>query len=147
LFACPGARRTCGRGGCRGGHSGPGRRGCPPRHVPFRDRFDAPFGYDNFTDDPYYDGYFDPDRGHRRRREKQGNVEIKVSPKSASVSVNGLLYGRNGQARFNLPAGTWSVELQAPGYVSQKFDLEVRQGEQYRIERKLEAVADNPVPD
>ena len=100
--------------------------------------FGSPFYHSPFYD-PFYHGYAHGYAGGEpgERDGKKGNVELKVSPKDAVVSVNGVEYGKAGGARLNLPAGQWRIEIRAPGHVPQVIDLNVEQGIRYTIERKL----------
>ena len=65
-------------------------------------------------------------------------MEVKVSPSSAAILVDGIGYGRKGRAKINLPEGHWTVELRAPGYLPQRVELNVLQGVHYSIDRRLE---------
>ncbi|MFN3648369.1 MAG: PEGA domain-containing protein [Armatimonadota bacterium] len=94
----------------------------------------SPF-YDPFYSPYYYSGM---DRESREDEVGSGNVIVNVKPSNASVYVDGLLYSSKGKTRFNLPVGTWKLELRAPGYLPQTIELRVEQGVEYKIERKLE---------
>lgn len=97
------------------------------------------FGYASPFYDPFYDGWY----GRRLYDDNDGNpsgdnVTLRVKPENASVYVNGILYSSRGRGHFNLPAGEWTVELRAPGYLPQTVNLRVEQGVRYTVERKLE---------
>lgn len=96
-----------------------------------------------FYGDSFFYGIYAPRMGaygYRQERERDSgeNITINVSPKNTSVFVNGLLYSSKGRARFNLPIGTWKIELQAPGHSPQSLEIKVDQGIRYIIERKLD---------
>jgi len=89
----------------------------------------APLGYDN----PFYDSG-EP----TRKLGFSDNIVLRIQPENARISVNGLLYSSKGKASFDLPVGTWTIEVSAPGYRSETITLNVEQGVQYTVERRLE---------
>jgi hypothetical protein len=95
------------------------------------------FGYRSPFYDPFYSGFYQPDRLDRDS-EAGHNVTVRVKPEHARVVVNGLLYSSKGKTSFDLPMGQWTVEISAPGYRTEIVNLNVEQGVRYRIERKLE---------
>jgi hypothetical protein len=150
-------------GGGRTGNASPGRRGPRDRpdwdgHVPggkrghdhdyhhghSRDwwarRSYWGYGFGGYFYDPFYSpfssyGAFDGDVD--RDHAEDENIEVRVKPDDAQIYVNGLLYSNHGRARFTLPSGPWTVEIRAPGYQTERVELNVEQGRRYKIERKL----------
>lgn len=97
--------------------------------------FYSGFGYA----DPFY--YRDYGDGYESPGKYDENIQFKLSPKNTEVYAGGILYSKKGKRpRFNLPNGTWTLELRAPGYEPQVFDLKVEPGIKYLIERKLEKI-------
>lgn len=90
---------------------------------------------------PYYDPFYrtgsyrDEDQEDRQQKGER-NIEVRVQPREAEISVNGVSYGR-GRASFSLPSGAWTMELTAPGYLPQILELIVEPGVKYRVERSL----------
>jgi hypothetical protein len=139
-------------GGNRGGgrnHHRPGRRfyRWSPWSVGLYGGFGGYSGFGmgfGYYRSPFFDPFYSPyyysgmDREPREDEVGSGNVIVNVKPSNASVYVDGLLYSGKGKTRFNLPVGTWKLELRAPGYLPQTIELRVEQGVEYKIERKLE---------
>lgn len=99
------------------------------------------YGFGGYFYDPFYSPFYSygafNDSYDVDRREDERNIEVKVKPDDAQVYVNGLLYSNNGKARFALASGPWTVEIRAPGYQTERVELNVEPGKRYRIERKL----------
>lgn len=89
--------------------------------------------------DPYDPGRdYDRDSDREKRGAGQGNVELKLSPKDVEVYVNGILYSTKGNTKISLPVGTWTIEIRAEGYITETIELQIKQGDKYKIERKLQ---------
>ena len=54
------------------------------------------------------------------------------------VYVNGILYSTKGNTKISLPVGTWTIEIRAEGYITETIELQIKQGDKYKIERKLQ---------
>ena len=125
-----------------GGHHGGGGHHHHP--IPIWWLGGGGFGFGGFAyASPFYDPFYDGWYGRRLYGDENGsssgdNVTLRVKPENASVYVNGVLYSGRGHGHFNLPAGEWTVELRAPGYLPQTVNLRVEQGVRYTVERKLE---------
>jgi hypothetical protein len=102
--------------------------------------------YDPYWYDPFYSSWYGfgigvgGDREKRGRREKE-NVVLRIEPRNALVYVNGILMARSSRTEFSLPTGRWRLEIVAPGYRTLETDVEIQQGVQFRLERKLERLA------
>lgn len=98
------------------------------------------YGFGGYFYDPFYSPFYSygayDDDGDRNQAEEE-NIEVRVKPDDAQIYVNGLLYSNRGKARFTLPSGPWTVEIRAPGYQTERIELNVEQGKRYKIERKL----------
>ncbi|WP_337844547.1 PEGA domain-containing protein [Thermus sp.] len=65
-----------------------------------------------------------------------GALELDSRPQGAEVYMDGRLVGRT-PLRLSLPAGSYEVLLQAPGYAAYQARLEVRPGETLRLSADL----------
>ncbi len=92
------------------------------------------------------------DRGDDRRndRRKEGgreeqvvveNVRLKVSPKEASVYLNGQRVYADGRSELTLPAGNHRLEFVRQGYRTEVVELKVVDGLDFRVERKMEKLS------
>lgn len=84
-----------------------------------------------------------PDRGPR------GYLELQVEPSSAEVFIDeqyaGVVEGWGNQT-IPVEPGVRRVELRAPGYYTQRFDLEIGAHELVTLELKMEPTFDDEPP-
>ncbi len=128
---------------------GDSRRRCPKGRRDCRESCCNQYGYGETWRgwDPVYDGWgfpwpdhpnpgrIDPDEDRIRGSSK--NVELRISPVEVEVFVNGIRYSKKGNTRLTLPSGHWTIEIRSEGYLTETLALEIKQGDRYRIERKL----------
>jgi hypothetical protein len=72
-----------------------------------------------------------------RRREGSENVALRVSPDRTAVLLNGVFVNMDGRAGLELPPGRHRLEFVRPGYRTEVAEVEVQQGLDYTVERKL----------
>lgn len=124
---------------------------CPNGRRNCRDRCCNPYDYGNSPDawrPSDNDGWGFPwpdypkpgrdDEDDRDVRAVRKNVELRISPQNVEVFVNGIRYSKKGNTRVTLPSGHWTIEIRADGYMTEILELDIKQGDRYRIERKLQ---------
>ena len=81
----------------------------------------------------------------RRKATPRGFIQMNVTPKAARVYVDGRFQGQiKGWMHQTVPVspGLRRVELKARGYITQRFDLDIQEGEiltlTLRMERQLD---------
>jgi hypothetical protein len=88
----------------------------------------------------------DPRKEEQVRREG-GNVDLKVAPGDVAVLLNGRLIDMEGRGDLSLPPGKHRLEFVRPGYRTEMAELEVQQGVDYTVERKLSKLQKGEKPD
>ncbi len=79
------------------------------------------------------------------RRAERGFVRLEVEPATATVYINESYQGVLSQwlrATIPVPPGLVRLELRAPGYITQRFDLEVEVNEEVTLTLKMEPTLD-----
>jgi hypothetical protein len=95
-----------------------------------------PYGYYPYAPYGYYGGggsYSRSDRDDEDESRRMGSIRLKASPKTASVYIDGALAGTvddfDGLGdHLKLAAGTYQLELRAPGYETYTGELVVEPG-------------------
>ncbi len=65
-----------------------------------------------------------------------GFVQIRTTPPTASVTLDGGLIQNNGQG-LDVGCGTHEVQVRAPGYIAQSRELDVEMGQAYTLDVSL----------
>jgi len=96
-----------------------------------------PWAYDPYWSSPYYSGYGYSSGGYERHdnssKRTTGSIRFRVSPKSASVYIDGALVGTVEEfdglsEHLELDGGMHQFELRAEGYESYRGKLDVEVG-------------------
>ena len=125
------------------------RRGGRDREVYYVVPYGVPVPYYDNAPSPSFESVVEaPPAPSRADEPALGFLQLRVSPRTAEVSVDGALAGTvddfGGRSARMLPAGPHRVEIAAPGYDSVTFDVRVPENDTVTFTRDLERAVERP---